>query len=423
MNRRVEDVQYPGYIVYLYWQPQTDKMYVGITKHGKIAARALNGRGYINKCPHLSAAIEKYGWDSFAKDVLQSGLTKKEAEEWERYYIAKWDLTNPEKGYNIQVGGLSAGGMSEDGKASLRAHNTGLNANNQRPVVAFNTEGTRLAEFPLVTFAAEHYGIKRGTLENHLRKPKGTCHGMIFKYAEDVSGLSALTPEMLHKALHKKPIAGEDSFLAKPVAVFDCVTGKRIADFGCVNDARAFCGGDVSGVLSGRQTTCGGKYICRYAHDVVGVEALPQNERYDPKLAPPNHHKEIQQFSLDGSLIAKFLSLEDASRSTGIGRSAISLCALGKTKSSGGFVWRYVNGGVPFRRPTSSWETRRKIGKTNGKSVDQLDLCTGEVIQSFLSINDAARDVGSNKSQISKVCRHINGAKSAAGYGWRYHEE
>lgn len=326
--------------VYCHTNKANGKMYIGITSKENQKRRWLGGSGY-KLCPYFYAAIKKYGWDGFTHEVLETGLTEEEASEAERLYIDFYDTDKKYKGYNIQPGGISSGGMSEDGKESLRAHNIGLNANKQRPVVAFDLKGNRIAEFPLISFAAEHFGIKRSTLINHLRKPRGMCHGMIFKYAEDVEGLSALTAEMLSMVLYKKPTTGKDSFRAKPVAVFDCVTGKRIADFGCVDDAEEFCKGDVAGVLSKRQITCGGKYICRYASDVVGIDVLPANERRDPKQAPPNRHKEIMQFDLSGNHIATYFSLAMASKTTGIGQSAISLCALGKTKSSGGYVWRY----------------------------------------------------------------------------------
>ena len=326
--------------VYCHTNKVNGKIYIGLTCSHNPKRRWRGGAGYY-KCPRFYAAVQKYGWNNFTHEVLETGLTEAQASEAERLYISFFDADTKERGYNIQPGGISSGGMSEAGKESLRAHNTGLNANKQRPVVSFDLDGNRLLEFPLISFAAEHYGIRRSTLINHLRKPRGTCHGMIFKYAEDVAGCDHLPSEMLETALSRKSISGSNNYKSKPVAVFDCVSGKRIADFGCVSDAKAFCNGDVQAVLSGRQTTCGGKYICRYAEDVVGIDLLPEHERRDPECATPNRHKNVRQYSRDGVFIAEYYSLADASRATGIGFRAISLCALGKTKTSGGFIWKY----------------------------------------------------------------------------------
>lgn len=51
--------------------------------------------------------------------------------------------------------------------------------------------------------------------------------------------------------------------------------------------------------------------------------------------------KIVYRYSLEGILIDSFKSVAEASRITGIGRSAISLAVLGKSKTCGGFVWKY----------------------------------------------------------------------------------
>lgn len=409
--------------VYCHTNKVNGKMYIGITSKENPKRRWLGGGGY-KRCPYFDAAIKKYGWDGFAHEVLETGLTEKEASEAERLYIDFYDTNKKNKGYNIQPGGISAGGMSEEGKESLRAHNIGLNANKQRPVVAFDLEGNRIAEFQLISFAAEHFGIKRGTLVNHLRKPRGTCHGMIFKYAEDVEGMSALTPEMLNKALYKKPTSGKDNYKATAVAVFDRETGSRICDFPTIVDAKAFCGGDVMRVLTGKQKTCGGKYICRYANDVRGVQTLPESELHNPSLYVSPNRKRVLQYSKDGVLLNEYNSLTEAANTTALTINAISLCAKGKTHTSGGFVWRFTDSDLPFETPTTTWETRRRLGKTNGGlAVDQIDLKTGEVLRTFHSLYEAANVAGTTKRQISEVCRDPEHHKHGGGFGWQFHKE
>lgn len=50
-------------------------------------------------------AINKYGWDNFEKEILENNLTFDEAIEGEIFYIAFFDATNKEKGYNLSRGG------------------------------------------------------------------------------------------------------------------------------------------------------------------------------------------------------------------------------------------------------------------------------------------------------------------------------
>ena len=50
----------------------------------------------------------------------------------------------------------------------------------------------------------------------------------------------------------------------------------------------------------------------------------------------------IEQCSLDGTLLDTFNTIVEAGEKTGISQSAIWCCVNGKTKKSGGYVWRKV---------------------------------------------------------------------------------
>ena len=49
------------------------------------------------------------------------------------------------------------------------------------------------------------------------------------------------------------------------------------------------------------------------------------------------------QYDLDGNLIATYHSLSEAHEVTGYGKSNISACCLGHTKTCNGFIWRYTS--------------------------------------------------------------------------------
>ena len=99
-----------NYTVYRHIAPN-GKMYVGITSQ-EPKKRWKNGRGYrFNQ--YFSRAIEKYGWDNLKHEVLLEGLTKEQAELAEQIFIAYWDLTNHDKGYNINHGGQVHGTHSK----------------------------------------------------------------------------------------------------------------------------------------------------------------------------------------------------------------------------------------------------------------------------------------------------------------------
>lgn len=65
-------------------------------------------------------------------------------------------------------------------------------------------------------------------------------------------------------------------------------------------------------------------------------------------------------------------------------------------------------------------ETRQKISEANGKSVNQIDKFTGEILATFNSVTEAARTFGGSTGHISEVCSGKR--KSAFDYKWRYTE-
>ena len=54
-------------------------------------------------------------------------------------------------------------------------------------------------------------------------------------------------------------------------------------------------------------------------------------------------NKPVIQLTLDGVEIDRFASLREASNKTGCSYKSMSLCATGKVKTSGGYIWKYVD--------------------------------------------------------------------------------
>ena len=79
------------------------KMYIGITAQ-EPEKRWRKGEGY-KRNTYFYKAIQKYGWDNFDHIILFSDLSDEKAKMLEEKYILKYDLMNPQKGYNLQSGG------------------------------------------------------------------------------------------------------------------------------------------------------------------------------------------------------------------------------------------------------------------------------------------------------------------------------
>ena len=112
-----------NYVVYVHQNKLNGKRYIGITNN---TSKRWYGKGKkYELCPHFAAALHKYGWDNFTHEIIEDGLTREEANERERFYIAKYRTTEKEHGYNIQPGGGAYPNMlgkhhSEETKQKMR---------------------------------------------------------------------------------------------------------------------------------------------------------------------------------------------------------------------------------------------------------------------------------------------------------------
>jgi hypothetical protein len=89
--------------VYVHINKKNFKCYVGVTSKSP-EKRWLNGAGYKNQL--FYNAIKKYGWDGFYHEIVASGITKDEAENFEKILIDKLDSFANKNGYNVSVGGI-----------------------------------------------------------------------------------------------------------------------------------------------------------------------------------------------------------------------------------------------------------------------------------------------------------------------------
>lgn len=55
-----------------------------------------------------------------------------------------------------------------------------------------------------------------------------------------------------------------------------------------------------------------------------------------------NRKKEVIQYSVDGNLLARYISASEASRKSGISKTCITRCCRGEREQTGGFLWEYM---------------------------------------------------------------------------------
>lgn len=92
------------YSVYKHTNKVNGKVYIGITCNKPEVRWGKNGIGYKRQL--FWNAIQKYGWDNFAHEILFENLSESQAYQKEIELIALYDSTNREKGYNVALGGV-----------------------------------------------------------------------------------------------------------------------------------------------------------------------------------------------------------------------------------------------------------------------------------------------------------------------------
>lgn len=105
------------YTVYCHTNKINGKKYIGITGQNP-QKRWANGIGY-QKHAHFYSSILKYGWHNFNHEILYVGLTKEQAEQWEKRLIEEYKTTDRNFGYNKTLGGDASFSMSEEVRSKM----------------------------------------------------------------------------------------------------------------------------------------------------------------------------------------------------------------------------------------------------------------------------------------------------------------
>ena len=116
--------------------------------------------------------------------------------------------------------------------------------------------------------------------------------------------------------------------------------------------------------------------------------------------------KTVYEYTLDGSLVNKFDSLEEAAKVVNSFKQNISRACLSETHFYKSSLWSYTYN-EPFK-PKKDVRFKRVI---------QLDL-NNNILARYVSVAEASRQTGCNKTSIAKVCRGER--KSCGGYEWKY---
>ena len=203
------------YSVYIL-RDMNGKAYVGTTST-PLEVRWRNGSGY-RFCEGLWEVIRQFGWESIVKEVVAVGLSKSAASDLEQRLIAKLDTTNPDKGYNRELGGVNdlkkvsdrsrekmrksktgelnpnyGKHFSEEHRAKLSASNTGKKRSaetrervgkaKERAVAQYSANGSLLAVYESGKKAAQATGVDAAHICKVCRHYRVTAGGYRWEFA------------------------------------------------------------------------------------------------------------------------------------------------------------------------------------------------------------------------------------------------
>jgi group I intron endonuclease len=280
-----------GFWVYEHKNKINGKRYIGITMQ-KPEVRWKRGSTYKGN-QYFYRAIEKYGWDGFEHNILEDNLTKEEALEAERKYIAQFKSAEREYGYNIGLGGEGQFSFSEHTREAMR-----------------------------------QAGIKRAKRPGEKeRRTEAGKRQFATEEAREKDRQAQIQYNMEHP--EKRLI------LAKPVNQYT-LDGRFIKRWDCIADIRKEYGSFNASVPQatkrGRKTSHG--YMWRFAEgdDVSDIE---------PYVPSYTHTKEVCQFTLDGDLIKIWKSTKEAAEAINKRSGNIISCCINQRNNAYGYKWKY----------------------------------------------------------------------------------
>lgn len=315
--------------VYTITNTKNGKKYVGqsldILQRWRQHRHRLDEGTHLNA--HLQAAWKLHGADAFLFQVLHlcepDALGEKEK--------ATLDAVLPDLRYNI--------GPAGDNPTRGLKHGEGVRANMSRakggrPVVAINKKTGEERRFPYLQKAVEDLGLSQSHAWDCCHNKRASTRGWRVCFEEGTAPVT--TPPKEKKS--KRPSKRSREIVGTHVETGEEIRFPRVAavrERGLHREGVAKC-------LSGVMLTHGG-YRWRYA-DGLPHETL--DDAWKAKLRKPRKNGKSVSRTIVGThvvtgKVVRFSYLAEAARAVGVSGPSISQMLSGKSKSAGGYAWKY----------------------------------------------------------------------------------
>ena len=216
------------------------------------------------------------------------------------------------------------------------------NEEKKRPVNQYDLDGNFIKQYESLTEAGKPYGntstIWRACIQ-HVDE-KGchtyTAYGYQWRYADDCDDIGKyIRPK-------SKRAKGGNAHNAVKINQYD-KNGKYIKTWECIKDAADFYNINVSTIVGAlnesKNKNAKGFQWRRYEDysDCSDIARYERNHNYDYCM------KRVGQYDINGNLLKIYNSGKEASIETNVSQTCISSCCKGKTRTAGGYIWKYAS--------------------------------------------------------------------------------
>lgn len=394
------------YCVYKHTSKIDGRAYVGITRVG-VKQRWHSGKGY-KRNQYFWRYIQKYGWDSLEHEILYDDLSEEDAVKIEKKLIAEWDLTNRDKGFNLDLGG-STNNTFWRGVYCIETHS--------------EYDGTRIAE--------RETGVRANNICyacNGKRQYAGKdANGKKFHWV--YSDEKWLIPQIINNCMFQKEYLNlkEESLfeeyknkcirrsvsrtredLRKNVYQYD-LQGELLAVYSGLEEAATATKSNMSEIgqrCNGVGFTCGG-YLWSYSRRSFSEDEL---------LAAQNasNHQTILQYDFDMNLVAEYVEGNGLKENNSKYQHVRNVCRRFKD-SAYGYVWRFKGESQEQFDVDKEYYANKKPSSRDKKIAQYTK--DGQLVKIYQRIVDVEKD-GWGRNMVSLCCR---GKKDMyRNYIWKY---
>ena len=331
-----------NYYVYKHTSP-FNKIYIGISTNPK-KRWSGKGKGYKDN-NHFTNAINKYGWDNFKHEILFSNLTENEAKSKEIELIAYYDSTNPNKGYNISLGGNICSESSRM-KMSKTKKEKGFSDkyikyinNNSRKINQYDLDGNFIKTWNSCYEIKKEFNtncsanIYACCIRKEVNKSRKVLSylGYQWRFIDDCDDITQYNCRKQDYSIIKKPIYEIDND-GKIINKYNSI--KQCADILNLNPS------SISAVCKGRYATTKNHmfiYVDEYNKKNINKHLSKKNNRVFAS------RKKVCEIDKNGNILKIYNSVTECAKDIGIkSESQISGVCNGRLKSAKGKLFKYL---------------------------------------------------------------------------------